>query len=182
MSPSTSPPATVGHKPGTEFHHVTQATALPLVVHRAALETGADAAERCEALFQRNGWGDGWRAGVYPYHHFHAETHEVLGIVSGEAKVRFGGAAGPLVGIAAGDVVVIPAGVSHKNEGASRDFLAVGAYPRGRRPDMNRGTPEEEPNAAGRIRRVPLPGADPVFGAKGPLIELWSKAGGEGEG
>ena len=178
MSPSASPSAG-GARAGTESHRVTQATALPLVVHRGAFETGADAAERCEATFRRNGWGHGWRAGVYPYHHFHAETHEVLGIVSGEAKVRFGGAEGPLVGIAAGDVVIIPAGVTHKNEGASRDFLAVGAYPKGLRPDMNRGTPEEAPTAAGRIRRVPLPEADPVFGAKGPLIELWSRAASE---
>jgi len=32
---------------------------LPLIVYRGALETGGDAAARCVALFDRNGWSGG---------------------------------------------------------------------------------------------------------------------------
>ena len=51
----------------------------------------------------------------------------------GSAQVRFGGEDGELVGVTAGDVVVIPAGVAHACIEASDDFSVVGAYPDGAR-------------------------------------------------
>jgi uncharacterized protein YjlB len=43
--------------------------------------------------------------------------------------------------VKAGDVVVVPAGVAHCNQGQSSDLLIVGAYPdNGPRPDLRRGT------------------------------------------
>jgi uncharacterized protein YjlB len=104
---------------------------LPLIVYRGALETGGDAAACCVALFDRNGWSGAWQNGVYSHHHYHSSAHEVLGIAAGWVRLRLGGEGGQTVEMRAGDVVVIPAGVAHKNEGASPDLLVVGAYPRG---------------------------------------------------
>src|SRR5262245_48603087 len=106
---------------------------LPVVVYRAALPASGDRAAQCEAMFARNGWPDAWRNGIYGHHHFHSTAHEVLGIARGQARVRLGGEGGETVEIAAGDVVVIPAGVAHKREVASADLLVIGAYPAGRR-------------------------------------------------
>ena len=148
--------------------------ALPLLVYRGVLALSAgDPAAECEATFARNGWTGGWRNGIYDYHHYHATTHEVLGIVRGEARVRFGGERGPLVTVREGDVVVIPAGVGHKNEGSTPDLLVVGAYPDGRDWDLCRGEPGERPRVLDNIAAVPLPGADPLHGADGPLVRLW---------
>lgn len=158
-----------------ELHRIS-GQPLPLVLFRGALPLDGDPGETCEALFAGNGWGGGWRDGIYPYHHFHATTHEVLGIARGRAKVRFGGDDGPLVEVGAGDVVVIPAGISHKKEGGSTDLLVVGAYPGEREPDMQRGLPGEHPTAAAKASRVPVPASDPVFGVKGPLLRHWSGA------
>jgi hypothetical protein len=59
---------------------------LPLVVYRGVLESGPGAAAACETLFAGNGWSDGWRGGVYPYHHYHSTAHEALGIVAAEGS------------------------------------------------------------------------------------------------
>ena len=96
-----------------------------------------------------NGWGGSWRNGIFPFHHYHSTSHEVLGIARGSARVRFGGEKGQTVEVAAGDVVVIPAGVGHKNEGSSPDLLVIGAYPEGRDYDLCRGEPGR---AAARAR------------------------------
>ena len=147
---------------------------LPLLLYRGALRTGSDAAAECETLFARNGWGGSWRNGIHPHHHYHGTAHEVLGIVAGSARVRLGGAAGAEVELHAGDVVVIPAGVTHKREAASHDLLVIGAYPEGQSPDMR--TPSHGCERAMRnVAAVPLPAADPVFGAAGPLRERWRR-------
>jgi uncharacterized protein YjlB len=70
-------------------------------------------------------------------------------------------------------VVVIPAGVAHKNLGDRSDFGVVGAYPNGRHPDLLRGQTDERPEADQNIRRVPLPQKDPVYGKDGPLKIHW---------
>ena len=69
---------------------------LPLLVYRAAfsLEREKDPAVPFERAFAAHGWGDGWRNGIYPFLHFHTDTHEVLGIARGCATVEFGGARG----------------------------------------------------------------------------------------
>lgn len=149
---------------------------LPLLVYRGVLDPYAgDAAGECERRFAEHGWTGAWRNGIYNYDHFHATTHEVLGIVRGEARVRFGGPDGLVVDIQAGDVVVIPAGVGHRNVGASRDLLVIGAYPKGGAPDICTGTSWEHTHATDAIPKVPMPPQDPVFGDKGPLIERWSR-------
>ncbi len=146
---------------------------LPLVVYRGVLETGPAAAERCTERFAANGWGAAWRNGIYPHHHYHATAHEVLGIAAGSARIRLGGERGELVRLRQGDVVVIPAGVAHKCEGASPDLVVVGAYPRGQSPDMRTPGRRERGQALGDIARVPTPLRDPVYGEAGPLVTRW---------
>jgi uncharacterized protein YjlB len=148
--------------------------ALPLLAYRGAVQLPErDPAATFEALFQANGWSGSWRNGVYGYHHYHSTAHEVLGVYGGTARVQMGGEAGIVVEVYPGDVVIIPAGVAHKNLGASADFRVVGAYPRGQRPDMNTGQEGERPGADWNIAQVDRPGADPVYGVSGPLVEHW---------
>ena len=149
---------------------------LPLVVYRGALPDCGDRAAYCEAMFARNNWPDSWHNGIYSYHHYHSTAHEVLGCYAGSARVQFGGEQGVTKTLQAGDVVMIPAGVGHKNLGASGDFGVVGAYPAGQDYDMNYGRPGERPAADRKIERVPLPESDPVLGREGPLLRHWSRA------
>jgi uncharacterized protein YjlB len=102
----------------------------PLVLYRGAvsLPVKLDPAAIIEDLFDRNGWGDTWRNGIYDYVHYHSRIHEVLGIAKGSAKVRFGGNKGKTFQLKAGDVAILPAGTGHQCLGASSDFLVVGAY------------------------------------------------------
>lgn len=149
---------------------------LPVIVYRRALETRGDAAASCVALFDRNGWAGAWKNGVYSHHHYHSTAHEVLGVATGWVRVRLGGEGGQTVELCAGDVVVIPAGVAHRNESASRHLLVVGAYPRGQTPDMRGPDAADRAAAVLQIAAVPLPASDPVHGAGGPLLERWRAA------
>ncbi len=148
---------------------------LPLLVYREVLDTDTkDPPGACEDLFARHRWTGAWRNGIYDYDHFHATAHEVLGIVRGTARVRFGGPDGLVVEVRAGDVVVIPAGVGHRNMGASPDLLVIGAYPDGGgEPEICTGTGREHEHALKTVPKVPLPAQDPVFGEAGPLRERW---------
>jgi uncharacterized protein YjlB len=141
---------------------------LPLLVYRDAVP--ADAAE-IERIFAANGWPPAWRDGVHPFHHFHSTAHEVLGVARGEARVLFGGPSGRVLDVKAGDVVVLPAGVGHCNQGQSQDLLIVGGYPEqsSGRPDTRRGNSAEHDEAVSNIARVAVPPCDPVEGADGPL-------------
>lgn len=150
---------------------------LPLVVFQGVFVTsGGDPARQIEESVQRNGWRGGWRNGIYAYHHYHSTAHETLGVYRGAATVQLGGPRGITVEVRTGDVVVIPAGVAHKNLGQSQDFAVVGVYPAGQQPDMNYGRPGERPEADTRIARVALPRRDPVYGIDGPLVRLWRAA------
>ncbi len=144
---------------------------LPLLVYRAAVPADPAAIER---LFAANRWPPAWRNGVHPFHHFHSTAHEALGVARGEARVLFGGSGGQVLTVQAGDVVVIPAGVAHCNQGQSNDLLIVGAYPdTSDSPDLRRGKPQEHAAAKHAAEAVPLPAADPVDGQDGPLRRLW---------
>ncbi len=147
---------------------------LPLLVYQAALKLPQhDPAATIEALFEANRWDGSWRNGIYGFHHYHSTAHEVLGVYSGSARVRFGGENGISLEVTRGDVVIIPAGVAHKNLGSDPDFRVVGAYPMGQSWDMCYGEPQERPRADRNIARVALPGSDPVHGVGGPLNDYW---------
>ena len=77
--------------------------------------------------------------------------------------------------VAAGDVIVIPAGVVHRRLSSSADFLVVGGYPPGQDWDLLRGEPDDRPKADHNIANVPMPKSDPVGGSDGPLLTEWRK-------
>jgi uncharacterized protein YjlB len=173
---NTQPDLTIEEHLFKDDGRVPNHPSLPLIVYRAVLKTGPRAAADCEALFAENGWTGGWRNGVYSHHHYHSNSHEVLGITAGSVRVRLGGEGGATVELHAGDVVVIPAGVAHKNDGASPDLMVVGAYPAGKSPDMCGPGAQERERALRNISAVPLPDRDPVYGKSGPLLERWRVA------
>lgn len=149
---------------------------LPLLIHRQAFLAASPPDELAEAMeerFAENGWTGAWRDGVYTFRHYHSNTHEVLGVFEGRAVLELGGDGGGKFEVSPGDVMVIPAGVSHQLLKCSEDFQVVGAYPDGRDPDLLRGEPDERPAADRKIADVPLPLADPVQGPQGALRKHW---------
>ena len=148
-------------------------SALPVLVYRGALQPDAGPAAY-EDRFAGNGWLGAWRDGIYPFHHFHSTSHEVLGIAAGTANVVLGGPQGGRVDLSAGDIVVLPAGTGHCNAGSEPGLLVVGAYPNGMRWDLRRGDPAEHDEVLANIALVPLPDTGPVEGREDPLAQLWS--------
>ena len=151
---------------------------LPLLFYHQAITPDAkDPASIFEERFAENDWTNSWRDGVYSFPHYHSTSHEVLGVYSRTATLQLGGGHGKDVEVRAGDVIVIPAGVAHQNIGASDDFGVVGAYPGGRSWDLLRGLSGERPKADDNIVALPMPDKDPVYGAEGPLRQIWKDAG-----
>ena len=148
---------------------------LPLIVYHGVVDVArGDAAAAFEDMFGRNGWGGSWRNGIYPFHHYHSNVHEVLGIAAGRATVRFGGEAGETLEVVAGDAVLIPAGVGHKRLSGSDDLLVVGAYPGGQWADLMREGAEDKAGIRHRVASAARPGLDPVAGADGPMAAHWN--------
>jgi uncharacterized protein YjlB len=148
---------------------------LPLLIYRGAFDlVRDDPASQIETVFESNVWCGIWRNGVHTSHHYHSNAHEVLGCYAGSARIQFGGPSGLVVNIQAGDIVIVPAGVAHRNLGCSNNFRIIGAYPRGQQSyDLRRGLPNERPKADETIAGVPLPDSDPVYGAFGPMVSEW---------
>lgn len=149
---------------------------LPLIVYKGALYLHpSESGDAIKKVFADHGWTNSWQDGIFDYHHYHSNTHEVLGVFCGKADVQLGGPEGKCVELVRGDVVVIPAGVAHKCLEASADFSVVGAYPEGQEYDMNYGKPEDRPSVDDNIKKVPLPLTDPVYGDDGPLVGKWKQ-------
>lgn len=147
---------------------------LPLLVYRDVFDDrGSEGARWLEKRFRQNNWTNSWRNGVFSYHHYHSNTHEVLGVYLGSAKLHMGGESGINIDVSAGDIIIIPAGVGHKNLGSSRDFGVVGAYPNGSSYDLKTGKARERPQADRNIKQVPKPATDPLTGEDGGLLEIW---------
>jgi len=124
-------------------------------------------------ILEKNNWMPVLVNGLYTYHHYHSSTHEVIVVYSGNAKVLLGGPEGVIVNLQKGDVLVLPAGVAHKNIGCSNDFKCLGAYPKGQQYDINYGYITDRPGADIKIENLSLPESDPVFGIDGPLFDYW---------
>jgi len=125
-------------------------------------------------LFHRNGWSNAWRSGIYTFHHYHSNTHEVMGVYKGETTLLLGGEQGIRLVVKRGDVLIIPAGVAHRNLGGESDVKCVGAYPNGLQYDMRYGKTEDRPAADITIENIPKPEKDPVLGKKSSsLIDNW---------
>jgi uncharacterized protein YjlB len=125
-----------------------------------------------EEIFSKNNWSNSWRNGIYNYHHYHSITHEVLGVYEGNTVVELGGAKGITQLVERGDIIIIPAGVAHRNITPESNFKCVGAYPGGSDYDINKGEPGERPGTDKNIKKVRLPKNDPMF-ENGPLTINW---------
>ena len=157
----------------SEDEHFPGNSRLPLTIYRNVIEFGnKDRARLIESIFDSNKWKSSWRDSIYRFHHYHSNTHESLGIYRGHANVQFGGPNGPVFKVQTGDIILIPAGVAHKNLDSSDDFGVVGAYPNGKSWDMNYGKEDERPDADKNINEVPVPELDPVFGQNKNYLNL----------
>jgi len=130
-------------------------------------------AKSVEALFKENNWSNFQVSGVFKYHHYHSVTHEVMAVLKGETELVLGGDGGIHLKIKKGDVLIIPAGVAHKNLGDQNQVKCLLAYPEGKNYDMKYGEPGERPKTDNNIKLVPMPTYDPVFGAEGALFNFW---------
>jgi uncharacterized protein YjlB len=151
--------------------------ALPVLLYRNAVPAaaGGETARRMEALFRETGWPPAWRNGVFRFHHYHSNAHEVLGFARGAARLILGGPDGTELAVAAGDVAVLPAGTGHFLIEADPDFLVVGAYPPDQR-DYDLCRTAATAASASRMATLAFPPTDPVLGQNGALPELWSAA------
>lgn len=144
---------------------------LPVLFYRRLFAPASgDLASRFEALFDAHCWPPEWRYGLFDFDHFHSTAHETLGVFRGRAHIRLGGPNGSEHDVAAGDVLVLPAGVGHANLASSDDFTMVGAYPPGQTWEVERGDPAGLGEALARVAAVALPDEDPVGGE---LVTLW---------
>jgi uncharacterized protein YjlB len=138
---------------------------FPVLIYRGvdAAASGADAARE---LFAQHGWGGSWVDGVFGFHHFHSTSHEALAVVAGRATLELGGPQGEAFDVAAGDVLVLPAGTGHRRASSDTRFTVVGAYPAGQENyDLLRGDdPAEVDSARARIAALGPPPDDPVGG------------------
>jgi uncharacterized protein YjlB len=99
---------------------------------------------------------------VFDFHHFHSTSHEALAVVAGRATIELGGPQGQAFEVAAGDVLVLPAGTGHRRATDRNGFTVVGAYPAGQEDyDLLRSA---DPAARERIAALGPPPQDPVGG------------------
>lgn len=149
---------------------------FPLLIYKNAFSArGNDGANWLEKKFKTNNWYNSWRWGIYPFHHYHSTSHEVLGCFQGNAKVHMGGPNGKILEISAGDILVIPAGVGHKCISHSDNFTVVGAYPNGMDYDLIKEEKAKHAQSLKNIAKVPFPVNDPLLGNTDGLKSIWKK-------
>ena len=180
---------------------------LPLLVYRNALPAPPTEDSSKAFLERHNAWKWDGTWGHIAIRHFHPNTHECYGVFSGTSTVLVGcgkgdqpdpaNGLGVEIRVAAGDVIVLPAGTGHCNTSSSEDYKYVGVYPTVSLPNTDslllcrrrhgscvvQNAPkwrfelgaEEGDNTKFKdeLASVKLPEADPVAGPEGPLMRLW---------
>jgi len=129
--------------------------------------------DKIETIFAANNWSNTWINGIYDFHHYHSNAHEVLGILKGAGCILIGGESGSKIIANSGDILVLPAGTGHKKLSASADFQVMGAYPNGQDYNLKQNTKEDQKGAAEEIKKVPNPSSDPIYGKRGLLMKMW---------
>jgi uncharacterized protein YjlB len=149
---------------------------FPVLLYRGVLDIPfLFPAAHVKNIFKKNNWSNAWDNGIFQYHHYHSTTHEVLGICKGKATLQLGGEKGIKITVEKGDVLIIPAGVAHRNLGKAEDVKCVGAYPNGMDYDMNYGKAGERPGTDKNIKKVAVPSTDPVGNKSEGLTAIWGK-------
>lgn len=119
---------------------------------------------------------------MYRQSHFHSNTHELLVISAGRARLLFGGDGNPeglKLEVQKGDAMLLPAGVAHRLledlSGPTGAFEMVGSYPVGAKEwDMCYGDGRAEENYGEIKQRITGLGwfdRDPIYGETGPALQ-----------
>ncbi len=144
----------------------------PVLLYKKAF-TSTNCSEELERIFQKNNWTNNWRDVVMSVDHYHSTTHEVLGIGRGSVDLFIGGENGQTLKCKVGDVLVLPAGVAHREIAGSPDYLVVGGYPDGMDWDMIYCEKEKYASAKTQIEALSIPSTDPLFGSQNGLPTIW---------
>jgi uncharacterized protein YjlB len=153
-----------------EIYNLTDDGSIPnskypvIIYHNAFGGDAPGAADFLEERFAENGWSNAFRWRIYDYHHYHTNTHEVLGVFAGNALLQLGGPNGEKLQVRSGDIIVLPAGTGHISLSHSDDFAVVGAYPNGTQPDLKKISDERPKGLREKVDAVPVPKFDPLYG------------------
>lgn len=158
-----------GRIPNTSIHN------KPLLIYHSAFT--ASAPQLSARLKEINVVIPQWLYTMYRQSHFHSTSHEVLGIVSGRARLCFGGEENPRrvePVVQAGDLIIVPAGVAHQLlKDLDGDFGMLGSYPAGKNWDMCYGVEgEDESQITKAIAQQAWFVRDPLYGDDGPAMHV----------
>lgn len=145
---------------------------LPLVLARGAFARDVTKESAGEQV-RRHGWTGTWVWPVFDYWHYHTTGHEVLVVLSGTARVGFGGEEGQAFGLSRADMVLIPAGVGHRSLDASSDFKVLGAYPPRQDGTVVRAGEKTLDEALAEISTLSLQRRDPATGEEPGILTHW---------
>ena len=146
---------------------------IPLTLYKKAVHCMNVTIEAIKKHLEANHWINSWIDGIYDYHHYHSNTHECLVIIAGTCQIKIGEEEGAIYKVSQGDVIIFPAGVSHKNVASSADFSCIGSYPTQKDYDLKYGKADEHPEVDENIKMVQLPKCDPIYGEHGFLFDYW---------
>lgn len=161
-----------------KWHRIpnTSIQSKPLMIYHGAFD--ATPTELSDHLEEIGEVVPQWVYSMYNQTHFHSTTHEVLGVVSGRARLCFGGEENPKrfePTVQRGDLIIVPAGVGHRLldevDANEERFKMVGAYPRQKQWDMCYGQPEEKEKVKD-IQNLAWFRRDPLYGDDGPALQV----------